>query len=135
MNYSLYFTQQSETIFNFVLMDIWTRKNIVQRGNLCFLCLKGSHLTKDCSSKMKYFNCSEWHHVVLCDLEENTHSLVLIVALVYEVFCWCRWQQILLHTEKISLKNSARVLFDSFSQLSCILPHFLNHLQLKIVAT
>ena len=38
------------------------------------MCLKGSHLAKDCSLKIKCFKCSKWHHIALCDLEESSHS-------------------------------------------------------------
>ena len=54
--------------------DIWTRKNIVRTSKRCFVCLKGSYLTKDCSLKIKCFKCSKRHHVALCDSKESSHS-------------------------------------------------------------
>ena len=51
-----------------IVSDKQTRKNV-----FC-VCLNGSHLAKDCSSKMKCFKYSERHHVALCDLEENSHK-------------------------------------------------------------
>ena len=50
------------------------RKNIVQTSKRCFMCLKSSHLTKDCSSKIKCFKCSKRHHVALCVSEESAHT-------------------------------------------------------------
>ena len=51
-----------------------TRQNIVQTSKRCFVCLKDSHLVKDCSSKIKCFKCSKRHHVAFCDSEESSHS-------------------------------------------------------------
>lgn len=59
------------------IQSSWTsgqEKNIVRRGNLFCVCLKGCHLTKDCCSKIKCFKCSKCHHLVLCDLEESSQS-------------------------------------------------------------
>ena len=37
------------------------------------MCLKGSHLAKDCSSEIKSIKCSKRHHIALCDSEESGH--------------------------------------------------------------
>ena len=57
-----------------IVSDIQTRKNVVRTSKRCFVCLKVSHLAKDCSSKIKCFKCSKQHHAALCDLEESSHS-------------------------------------------------------------
>ena len=38
------------------------------------MCLKGSHLAKDCSSKNEYFKCSKQHHIALCDSKGSGHN-------------------------------------------------------------
>ena len=86
------------------------------------MCLKGSHLTKDCFSRIKCFKCSKRHHFALCNLEEsgrssNSSSITNIAGLDDNA-------NILLQIAKVKVKNcensyvnSARVLFDSCFQL------------------
>ena len=123
-----------------IASGIPTRKNIVRLSKRCFVCLKGSHVTKDCSSKIKYFKCSKRHHIALCDSEESGHSSnsssVTNIAGVDDN------TNILLQTAKVRVKscensyvNSARTLFDSCSQLSYITQQLRNCLKLKTVGT
>ena len=113
---------------------------IVRTSKLCFVRLKGSHLAKDCFSKIKCFKCSKLHHIALCDSEESGHSSnsssVTNIAGVDDN------ANIFLQTAKVQAKNcensyvnSARVLFDSCSQLSYITPQLRNRLKLKTVGT
>ena len=106
----------------------------------CFVCLKGSHLAKDCSLKIKCFKCSKRHHIALCDLEEsghgsNTSSVMNIVGVDDST-------NNLLQITKVKVKNcengyinSARVLFDGCSQLPYITPLLHNYLYFKTVST
>ena len=86
-----------------IVSDIRTRKNIVRTSKRCFVCLKCSHLAKDCSSKIKCFKCSKRHHIALCDSEESGHSSnsssVTNIAGVDDN------TNILLQTAKIKVKN------------------------------
>ena len=123
-------------------MSYWhtTRKNIVRTSKRCFVCLKGSHFAKDCSSKIKCFKCSNQHHVALYDSEESGHSnnssSVTNIARVNDN------TNILLQTAKVKVKNcensylnSARVSFGNCSQSLFITPQFSNRLKLKTVGT
>ena len=114
--------------------DIWTRKNIVRTSKYCFVCLKGSYFTKDCSLKIKCFKCSKRHHVAHRDSKDSGHSSnsssVTNIAGVDDN------TNILLQTAQVKVKNcensyvnSARVLFDSRSQLSYITPQLRNRLK------
>ena len=105
-----------------------------------FVCLKGSHFAKDCSSKIKCFKCSKRCHIALCDSEEIGHSSsrssVTNIAGVDDNTI------IFLQTAKVKVKNCensyvtlARVLFDSCSQLSYITPQLRGRLKLKTVGT
>ena len=105
-----------------------------------FVCLKGSHFAKDCSSKIKCFKCSKRYHIALCDSEEIGHSSsrssVTNIAGVDDN------TNIFLQTAKVKVKNCensyvtlARVLFDSCSQLSYITPQLRGRLKLKTVGT
>ena len=116
------------------------RKNIVRTSKRCFVCLKGSHLAKGYSLKIKCFKCSKRHHIALCDSEESGHgsnsSSATNIAGVDDN------ANTLLQTAKVKVKkcensyvNSARVLFDSCSQLSYITPQLRNRLKLKSVGT
>ena len=103
-----------------IATDIWTRKNIVRTSKRCFVCLKGSHLAKDCSSKIKCFKCSKRCHVLLCDIEENGYSNSSSVTNIAGVD---DNTNILLQTAKVKVKNcensyvnSAQILFTSCSQ-------------------
>ena len=110
-----------------IVSDIRTRKDIMRTSKRCFVCLKGSHLAKDCSLKIKCFKCSKRHHIALCDLEEsghgsNTSSVTNIVGVDDST-------NNLLQITKVKVKNcengyinSARVLFDGCSQF-LTLPH------------
>ena len=91
------------------------------------MCLKVSHLAKDLSLKIKCFKCSKRHHIALCHSEESGHSSnsssVTNMAGVDDN------TKILLQIAKVKVKNcensfvnSARVLFDSCSQLSYVTP-------------
>ena len=123
-----------------IVSDIRTRKNIVRTSKRCFVCLKGSHLAKDCSSKIKCFKCSKRHRITLCDSEGSGHSsnsfCVMNIAGVNDN------TNILLQIAKVKVQscenscvNSARVLVDSCSQSSYITPPLRNRLKLKIVST
>ena len=123
-----------------IVSDIRTRKDIMRTSKRCFVCLKGSHLAKDCSLKIKCFKCSKRHHIALCDLEEsghgsNTSSVTNIVGVDDST-------NNLLQITKVKVKNcengyinSARVLFDGCSQLPYITPLLHNCLYFKTVST
>ena len=109
----------------------------MQTSKRSFVCLKGSHFAKDCSSKIKCFKCSKRYHIALCDLEEIGHSSsrssVTNIAGVDDN------TNIFLQTVKVELKNCenslTRVLFDSCSQLFYITPQLRGRLKLKTVGT
>ena len=123
-----------------IVSDIRTRKSFMRTSKRCFVCLKRSHLAKDCSSRIKCFKFSKRHHVALFDLEEgsrssNSSSVTNIAGVDGNT-------NIFLQTAKVKVKNcensyinSARVLFDSCSQLSYITRQLRNRLKLKTVST
>ena len=50
-----------------VVTDVRTRKNLLRAQGRCFLCLKRSHLLRDCTSSIKCAKCSRPHHLLICD--------------------------------------------------------------------
>ena len=46
-----------------IVSDIRKTKKFVKTSKCCFAYLRGSHLARDCSLKIKYFKSSERHHV------------------------------------------------------------------------
>ena len=111
-----------------IVSDIRTRKNIMRTSKRCFVCLKGSHLAKDCSPKIK------------CDLEESGHSSN--TSSVTNIAGMDDNTNNLLQITKVKVKNcensyinSARVLFDGCSQLLYITPQLHNCLKFKTVST
>ena len=43
------------------------RKNLLRAQGRCFLCLKRSHLSRDCTSSIKCAKCSRQNHLSICD--------------------------------------------------------------------
>jgi len=50
------------------------RKDILKKQGSCFICLKRSHIAKNCDSKRGYSNCSQRHHPSLCMVNETPAS-------------------------------------------------------------
>ena len=47
------------------------RRTILRRNGKCFVCLKGGHISTNCPSKAKCFNCEGRHHVTICERIRN----------------------------------------------------------------
>ena len=48
------------------------RRTILRRNGKCFVCLKGGHISTNCPSRAKCFNCEGRHHVTICERIRNT---------------------------------------------------------------
>ena len=48
------------------------RRTILRRNGKCFVFLKGGHISTNCPSRAKYFNCEGRHHVTICERIRNT---------------------------------------------------------------
>ena len=51
--------------------SIAARKEILKRAGRCFVCLKGNHISKDCSSRMKCLKWRRQHHISICTSNAN----------------------------------------------------------------
>ena len=49
-----------------------TRRTILRRNGRCFVCLKSGHISVNCQSRAKCFNCEGRHHVTICERTRNT---------------------------------------------------------------
>ena len=47
------------------------RRTILRRNGQCFVCQKGGHISTNCPSRAKYFNCEDRHHVTICERIRN----------------------------------------------------------------
>ena len=47
-------------------------RTILRRNGKCFMCLKGGHISTNCPSREKCFNCEVRHHVTICERIRNT---------------------------------------------------------------
>ena len=54
--------------------DVETRKSIIRRKNRCYICLKGSHIARECSSNRTCRNCRGKHHVCICNVPTKDAS-------------------------------------------------------------
>ena len=48
------------------------RRTILRRNGKCFMCPKGGHISTNCPSRAKCFNCEGRHHVTICERIRNT---------------------------------------------------------------
>ena len=49
-----------------------TRRTMLRRNGRCFVCLKSGHISANCPSRAKCFNCEGRHHVTICEKTNNT---------------------------------------------------------------
>ncbi|XP_068707347.1 uncharacterized protein [Montipora foliosa] len=56
------------------------RKTILRRNGRCFVCLKGGHISTNCPSKAKCFNCEGRHHVTICERIRNVPASRNVVS-------------------------------------------------------
>ena len=49
------------------------RKQILKEKRRCFICLRGGHISKQCNSGSKCYNCRGKHHVSICGSQPESH--------------------------------------------------------------
>ena len=54
-----------------IVTHVGTMKNILKDKRRCFFCLKGGHISKNCTSQIRCYRCSKRHHLALCDDAEK----------------------------------------------------------------
>ena len=47
--------------------DIAIRRNILQKKGLCYVCLRGKHISRNCTVKYKCAKCNGRHNISICD--------------------------------------------------------------------
>ena len=67
--------QQHPTASCHVVTNKMARKEYLKKQGRCFICLRKSHLARDCRSKISCFKCSGRHHVSLCEMEPTTETM------------------------------------------------------------
>ena len=71
----LFCTKNHKTQSWKVVTHVETRKNI--KDKKCRLaCLKGIHISKNCTNKIQCYKCSKRHNIALCDFEQNKNNKV-----------------------------------------------------------
>ena len=124
--------------------DVNARKGILKKFQKCFLCLKGSHVVRNCKSSYVCRKCGGKHHISLC-LKETSGDHVTAPESASGITCSNHVgvvNGILLQTAVSevshsfsSTSHSARILFDSGSQRSYISDNLRKKLGLKTVRT
>ena len=56
------------------------RRTILRRNGKCFVCLKGGHISTNCPSRAKCFNCEGRHHVTICERIRSTLTFRNVVS-------------------------------------------------------
>ena len=64
--------QQHPTASCRVVTNKMARKECLKKQGRCFICLRKSHLARDCRSRISSLKCSGRHHVSLCEIEPQT---------------------------------------------------------------
>ena len=54
------------------ITDTRARRNLLKQQGRCFICLRRSHLARNCPSNSTCHNCSGKHHVSICDFVKST---------------------------------------------------------------
>ena len=54
------------------ITDTRARRNLLKQQGRCFICLRRSHLARNCPSNSTCHNCSGKHHVSICDFAKST---------------------------------------------------------------
>ena len=57
-----------------VVTDVKERTRIVKEKRLCFKCLAGTHVSRNCMSKKSCYRCKGGHHTALCEQENPAKS-------------------------------------------------------------
>ena len=65
--------QDHKSVDCVVVTNVGERKDIRKQGR-CFICLKRSHIARNCDSKRSCSNCSQRHHPSLCMANETPAS-------------------------------------------------------------
>ena len=58
--------QQHPSSMCTVVVEVEARKQILKKSGWCFRCLKKGHLSHECRSSVKCFNCHGHHHRSIC---------------------------------------------------------------------
>ena len=66
--------QSHKSVDCVVVTNIGERKDILKKQGRCFICLKRSHIAKNCDSKRGCSTCSQRHHSSLCMANETPAS-------------------------------------------------------------
>ena len=127
-----------------IVTHVETRKNILKDKRRCFVCLKGGHISKQCTTKIECYKCSKRHHVALCEFnnenkkdDKNTPKKDDNKTDTNVNFN-SPSESVLLETARVTVENNnlkyrARVLFDNGSQSSYITPSLREKLKLKSI--
>jgi len=66
--------QGQKSVDGVVVTNVSEREDILKKQGRCFICLKPSHIAKNCDSKLGCSKCSQRHHPRLCMVNETPAS-------------------------------------------------------------
>ena len=72
--------QDHKSVDCVVFTNVGERKDILKKQGRCFICLKRSHIARNCDSKRSCSNCSQRHHPSLCTANETPASDNLVAG-------------------------------------------------------
>ena len=131
-----------------VITDVKARESLLLKQGRCFICLKKSHIARDCQSTTRCFKCQgQNHHASVCEQDPimpgNTGGDPKITSRGNEntVLFIDTKTSVLLQTAKIFVSRAddpnhriqARLIFDTGSQRSYVSTRLRNALQLPTI--
>ena len=131
-----------------VITDVKAKKSLLLKQGRCFICLKKSHIARDCQSTTRCFKCQgQNHHASVCEQDPimpgNTGGDPKITSRGNEntVLFIDTKTSVLLQTAKIFVSRAddpnhriqARLIFDTGSQRSYVSTRLRNALQLPTI--
>ena len=128
-----------------IITDKAARKEILRQQGRCFICLRKNHVARNCDSKGKCFSCAGKHNISICKgrnlaqkseanskpNEQGTKTNAFYANCRDDILL--QTAQIFIHIGDSKEKVRARLLFDSWSQLSFVSEEIAKRLNMPIV--
>ena len=118
-----------------IVSDVQARKDLLKKGNRCFMCLKTDHISRNCQKTKPCFYCKKLHNSAVCC--DKTSSKNSEVSTNYA----SNISSVLLQTADLFIENplnknqvKVKCLFDQGAQMSFLTERIKQALNLKTIS-